>query len=130
MLNLKVRVLFYLADFLRTSSLGRSISDNTEKIVLKGQGEGSRIYRVFCNKRLGNQNIKRLLLIKADQTSQVNAFRAFLCVGGCKRLGSLESSLSQASQPSWPSILCFRILSCLGAHRREWLQPDDGYSPS
>ena len=93
MLNLKVRVLFYLADFLRTSSLGRSISDNTEKIVLKGQGEGSRIYRVFCNKRLGNQNIKRLLLIKADQTSQVNAFRAFLCMGTCKSVDSLKSFL-------------------------------------
>ena len=92
-LNLKVRVMFYLVDFLRISSLGHSISDNTEKIVLKGQREGSQIYRVFCNKRLGNKNIKSLLLIKADQRSQVNAFRAFLCLGRCKSLGSLKSFL-------------------------------------
>ena len=93
MLNLKVRVMFYLADFLRTSSLGCSISDNIEITVLKGRGEGSRIYRVFCSKTLGNQNIKRLLLIEADQTSQVNAFRAFLCMGRCKSLGSPKSFL-------------------------------------
>ena len=30
--------MFYLADFLRTSSLGHSISDNAEKIVPKRQG--------------------------------------------------------------------------------------------
>ena len=48
-LNLKVRVMFYLVDFLRISSLGHSISDNTEKIVLKGQREGSQIY-IFATK--------------------------------------------------------------------------------
>ena len=61
--------------------------------------------------------------------SQVKEFRAFLYMGRCKRLGSLEeSSLSHASQPSWPSILCFHIPSCLGAHCQEWVQPDGWYS--
>ena len=33
-----LRVMFYLVDFLRTSSLGHSISDNAEKTVPKRQG--------------------------------------------------------------------------------------------
>ena len=43
--------MFYLVDFLRTSSPGCSISDNTEKTVLKRQQRwGGRIPRRFCNK--------------------------------------------------------------------------------
>ena len=60
--------------------------------------------------------------------SQVKEFRAFPCVGRCKSLGSLESFLSHASQLCWFSVLCFHILSCLWAHRREWLQPDGRHS--
>ena len=36
---------------------------------------------------------KRLLLIKDNQISQVKKFSAFLCMGRCKSLGSLKSSL-------------------------------------
>ena len=48
----------------------------------------ARIYKSFCNKV-----IKRLLLIKENQTSQVNELSAFLCMGRCKSLGSLKSFL-------------------------------------
>ena len=44
----------------------------------------------FCNK---GQVVKRLLLIKEKQISQVKEFGAFLCTGRCKSLGSLKSFL-------------------------------------
>ena len=51
--------MFYLVDFLRTSSPGQA-----QKTILKSQGAGSLdIYRSFCNKNTGSQNIKGLLLI-------------------------------------------------------------------
>ena len=37
----------------------------------------ARICKSFCNKRPGSQNIKRLLLIKENQTSQVNELVLF-----------------------------------------------------
>ena len=72
----------------------------------------------------GSRNIKRLLLIKENQISGVKEFSAFLCTGRCKSLGSLKSFLWNAPQLSGASILCFYILSFLGAHHREWLQLD------
>ena len=41
--------------------------------------------------RPDSRNIKRLLLIKENQTFQVNEFRASLSMGRCKSLGSLKS---------------------------------------
>ena len=69
---------------------------------------GARLYR-----RGGNLNIKRLLLIKENQISQVKEFSAFLCMGSCKSLGSLKPFLSYTSQLSGFSILVFLILSSL-----------------
>ena len=43
--------------------------------------------------RQGSRNIKRLLLLKENQISQVNEFSPFLRMGKCKNLGSLESFL-------------------------------------
>ena len=83
--------MFYLADFLRTSSPVRSLSECSEGLLRRGKG-GARIYRSFCNKT-GSRNIKRLLSIKENQTSQDNEFRAFLCMGRCKSLDSLKSFL-------------------------------------
>ena len=54
---------------------------------------GARIYRSFCDKGKVVANIKRLLLIKENQISQVKEFSAFLCMGRCKSLGSLKSFL-------------------------------------
>ena len=51
-------------------------------------------------------------------------FSAFLCMGGCKSLGSLKSFLSYASQLSGASILCFSHPEFLRACCMEWLQPD------
>ena len=55
------------------------------------------MYRSFATatttKKPGNWNIKRLLLIKENQTSQVNEHSAFLCMGRYKGLGSLKSFL-------------------------------------
>ena len=48
---------------------------------------------LFFKKELYSWNIKRLLLIKENQTSQVNDLSAFLCMGRCKSLGSLKSPL-------------------------------------
>ena len=54
------------------------------------------------------QNIKRLLLIKENQTSQVNEFSTFLYMGRCKSLGSLKSFLWYAPSLSGASIwFCF-----------------------
>ena len=43
--------------------------------------------------RPNSQYIKRLLLTKENQTSQVKEFSAFLCMGRCKSLDSLKSFL-------------------------------------
>ena len=118
--------MFSLAGIFSTSSPGGTTSSDPERPALRrGEEPG---YTEVLQQRAGCLNIRRLLSVKGNSIFQVMAFRAFLCVGGCKSLGSLELSLSHASQPSWPSILCFHILSCLGAHRREWLQPDSWYS--
>ena len=41
--------MFYSANILRTSSLGGSISNNSERLFKEARGE-ARIYRSFCNK--------------------------------------------------------------------------------
>ena len=71
-----------------------------------------------------NLNIKRLLLIKESQISQVKEFSNFLCMRRCRSLGSLKSLLSHAPQQSGASTLCVHILNFLGVHHREWLQSD------
>ena len=47
--NLNLRIIFYSVDKTEDLSLGDSISDNSEKLLLGGDG-GARIYRSFCNK--------------------------------------------------------------------------------
>ena len=44
----------------------------------------------FLQQKPGSQKVRRILLIKEKQTSQVNEFRAFLCIGKCKNPGSLK----------------------------------------
>ena len=84
--------MFYLVDKSEDLSPGHSISDNSEGLVQRGKG-GARIYRGFCNKRPSSRNIKRLLLIKENQISQVNEISALLRMGRCKSLGLLKSFL-------------------------------------
>ena len=44
--------------------------------------------------REGSLYVKRVLLIKESQITQVQEFSAFLCVGRCKSLGSLKTFIS------------------------------------
>ena len=74
--------------------------------------------------RADSLNIKRLLIMKENQISQVKEFDAFLCMGRCKSLGSLKSFLSCASQLPGASVLCLLDPEFLSAHQREWLQPE------
>lgn len=64
--------------------------DKTEDLApLRGcseeaRGRGSQGIKEFLQQRPGGGNIRRLLLIKEKQTSQVTEFRAFLCLGRCE----------------------------------------------
>ena len=108
--------MFHLVDSLRTSSPGHSISDNAEKTVLKRQGGRCQDIQKFWQQKTGSRSIKGSLLIKENQMFQMKEFSAFLCIGRCKSLGSLNSFLWYAPQLSGARILCFLILSSLRAH--------------
>ena len=77
-------------------NLGGSFSDISKRLLLRGKGE-SRGYRILCTHTHtqipGSGNIEKLLLIKEKQTSQVNKFSAFLCMGRYKSLGLMKSFL-------------------------------------
>ena len=83
--------------FIWWTFLGLQAPETASQITLRDCSEEARrearIYRSFCNKRPGSQNIKGLLLRKENQMSQVKEFSAFLCMGRCKSLGSLKSLL-------------------------------------
>ena len=86
MYNLKVENYVLFGGLTEDLSQGYSISDSFEGLFQRRKG-GSRINRSFCGgKKNQNRlsNIKRLLLITLKiQTSQVNEFSAFLCMGKC-----------------------------------------------
>ena len=48
----------------------------------------------FLEQRAGSQNIKRLLIIKENQTSQVNEISPFLCIGKGKESEIAQSCLT------------------------------------
>ena len=103
--------MFYLVEIFRDSSPGDSISSSSERIL---RSLGKKSYRNFATISL---NVKRLLLIKENQISQVKEFSTFLYMGRCRSLGSLKSFLWYAPQLSEARILCFHILSSLKAHQ-------------
>ena len=86
--------MFYLADFLRTQAQ-EAASQITQMDCSEEVREEPRYKGVFAKKKkkTGSWNIKRLLLIKEIQTSQVNESSAFLWTGRCRSLGSLKSFL-------------------------------------
>ena len=96
--------MFYLVKTFRTSSLRGNISSNPERTIPRrwGGGVGARLHRSL-QEGAGRQDIKRLLLFKKNQISQVEEFSGFLCMRRCKRLGSLKLFLSHASQLSGAS---------------------------
>ena len=79
--------MFCSVGIFRTSSLGDSISRNPERTSLRRGG-----VEPVLQQRLGSLNIKRLLLMKENQVSDIKEFRTFLCMGRCKSLDSLKSS--------------------------------------
>ena len=79
--------MFYLAD----KTEGFSPEDSLSALTKEVREEPG--YIGVLQQKPGSRNIKRLRLIKENQTSQVNEFSAFLCKGGCKSLGSLQSLL-------------------------------------
>ena len=84
--------MFYSVGVFRTSDLGDSVSSNPERTALRRGGEKPGYIEVL-QQWAGSLNIKRLLLIKENQLSQVKEFSTFLCVGRCKNLGLLKSCL-------------------------------------
>ena len=62
--------MFYSTGIFRTSSPGGSISSNPERIAPR-RGGGEPGYIEVLQQKAGIQNIKRLLLIKENQISQV-----------------------------------------------------------
>ena len=75
--------MFYSVDNSEDLRLGRGISDNTENLFQEeegreGGGDGKSGYIGLFAKTPSGQNIKRLLLIKENQISQVKELSAFL----------------------------------------------------
>ena len=75
--------MFSLVDKTEDLSPGCSISYNSERLLCSKK-EGSQDIQECLQQRPGSRNIKRFLLIKENQTSQVKEFRPFLCMGRCK----------------------------------------------
>ena len=69
--------MFYSAEILRTSSPGDSISSSPERTAQRKQ-EDEPGYTEILQQRAGSRNIKRLLFIKENHTSQVKGFSVFL----------------------------------------------------
>lgn len=72
-----------------TSRLGDRILNNPERIVLRRQGREPGYIGVSLQGAV-SLNVKILLLIKENQTTQVNEFNTSLCVGRCRSLGSVK----------------------------------------
>ena len=119
--------MFYLVDILRTQAQDAA-SQTAQRDCCEEVREQPGYVRVF-QQRPGSGNIKILLLVKENQTSQVKEFSIFLCMGRCTSLGSLKSFLWYTPKLSEASILCFLILSLLRVHPRGWLQWLDGGHP-
>ena len=136
-----------------TSSPGDSISSNPERTALRRRGEDPSRYIEVLPQRAGSLNWccccqvasvmsdsvrphrwQWSLLIKENQVTRVKEFSASLCVGRCRSLDSLKSSLSFAFWPSQASILWFSHPELPWGSQRgvaavQWLL-DPRYSPS
>ena len=86
--KLKVASYVLFGDLTEDYSLGDSLSGSSEGLFQRGKG-GAGYVGVFTEKN-NVVDIKRSLLITKKQTSQVNDFSVFLCMGRSKSLGSLK----------------------------------------
>ena len=80
--------MFYSVGIFRTSSLGGSISSNPERTALRRREEEPGCTEVL-RQRAASLNIKRLLIIKENQISQVKEFSTFLCMGMASLIAQL-----------------------------------------
>ena len=69
--------MFYSVGIIRTLSQRDSISRDPERTAMRRQGEEPG-YTEILRQRAGSPNIKRLLFIKENHTSQVKGFSVFL----------------------------------------------------
>ena len=94
--------------FIRWECLGLQARETLSQVTLRelsqGGGGKSQLYRTL-QQGAGSLNIKRLLLAKENQISQIKELSAFLFMGRYESLGSLKSFLACASQLSGASIL-------------------------
>ena len=88
----KLRVVFCSAGIFRTVSPRGSISSNPERTAPRRWGGSDDVYEL-CNKGQVVGDIKRLLQTNENQIAWIKEFSAFLCMGRCKSLGSLNSFL-------------------------------------
>ena len=121
--------MFYSAGIFRTSSPGDSISSNLKGTALRSRG-GEAGYIEVLQQRAGNLNVKRLLLIKENEISQVKEFSVFLCMGASlvaqmvKNLPAMQENLGwegplEKGMVTHSSILAWEI---------PWTE-EPGYSP-
>ena len=96
--NLKVENYVLFHGLPEKLSLENSFSHNSEGLLWRGKG-GDRILGVLAKKKKKKEedswNVKRWLLKKVRHL-KVKKISTFLCIGRCKSLGSLESSLWSA----------------------------------
>ena len=83
--------MFYSVGIFSTSSLGGSISSNPERTALRRREEEPGCTEVLWQ-RAASLNIKRLLIIKENQISQVKEFTTFLCIGMASLIAQLVKS--------------------------------------
>ena len=97
--------------------LRTSVWDTDSQVALRNYSKEVREeprYTGISATNTGIQNIKILLLLKKNQTSQVTQCNAFLCIRKCKMLGYLGS------------ISCVSLQSLLRVHCRGVTEVADG----
>ena len=97
----------------------------SEMTLIEGQGKGgARLYRSFATKA-GCLHIKRLLLVKENQISQVMEFSTFLSMGRWKSWNhSFDIHFTYLGTVSYFQILCFpraHHLTIRGGCHCRWL---------
>ena len=120
MYNLKIEITFYLAALLSTITWGGSFSDSSEGLFQKVREESGYI-EIFAEKKTKQTHLVERRKITANhknQTSQVNNFCAFLCMGRHKSLDWLKLFFWSASYLSRTRILFFLLPGVLLG----WLQ--------
>ena len=100
--------------FILLTKLRTSAQDTASQVALRDSSEEagwSQDIWMFVQQRPGSWDLKSLLVIKENQTSQVREFSAFLSIGSFKSPGWLMLFLGSAPQLSRANVLYFLILS-------------------